>query len=182
MHLMVCMIIVCLHSLKWRLQKNTDVIWLTPPSLAPRIHLAQRKHSEICGWLVNKWMSVVLHGTRFCGTCLVMNNWPQHSPAFPNSLHYESFLTNELTLLTLTTLVDFHLGILCSSDGNDLGDAWLSELCFCVHGQPSRAGMDVLVRRTFCVNEFRVLEVEWICSGHYTHLDAPLRLSESENS
>lgn len=170
LHLIVSMIIVCLHSLKWRLQKNSKVILFTPPSLAPRIHLAQRKYSEICGWLINKWISVVLHGTRFFGRYWVMDNWSRHSPAFPTPLHYESFLTKELTLLYLLLSFTSTLGYYAPL----MDMIWRVPRYpsyFRVHSQLSSAGVDGLVRRAFRVNESRRLEVALFWALH------PLRCS-----
>ena len=96
--------------------------------------------------------------------------------AFLNPLPLQEFPYKGVNPFIFVTLVYFHLGILCSSDGNGLGGAWLAKLCFCVHNQPSRTRVDALVRRAFGINESQGLEVKWVCCS----LDVPLRLSESE--
>ena len=73
LNLMASMIIVCLHSLKWRLQKNSGYL------VHPSIPGSKKVPAEICRCLVNKWISVVPHGTRFFVRYLAMDYWPQHS-------------------------------------------------------------------------------------------------------
>lgn len=124
------MVIVCLHSLEWRLPEGRNFILFIPPTLAPRTAPGTKKVLKTCAWTIRRWISqrppwdqalrqISSHGLLASALLCISH-----------LLHCKSFLSKSSPACILCVLllrVYYHSGWCVPSNGNDQWDA-----CICM--------------------------------------------------